>query len=374
MSLFHGTSVVRSGLVTYLDAASVGKRRVGYNDQRNWSSGWSGSVSNPSNSFDGNLTTGTSVSVTTGTATYTFSGGLAVTGTIRIYCSLGATAGQVGSATNIIVVDGTDITSKLKTAGFYTTAGWIDITTEVGATFNTVVIASTINVANPFVYAIEVDGQILLNAWLDISGNENHFVYYNSPTFNSSNNTFTFNGTNQYAVSLNNINLSSYDSVTTIIFAKTNNTSASQLFEHTTDWNTVTGGFGLATHTNGTVNTVNIHHTNHNVGAAFARNYDFAVSTNWAMHVNIFSRITDSTGRLTYGNDKLLSYSTNGGYATTTSTGVGSFANAKTYLASRAGTLSFNSCDIGSFMIYGRKLSAFEILQNFNAHRGRYGI
>jgi hypothetical protein len=206
--------------------------------------------------------------------------------------------------------------------------------------------------------------------WYDISGNGNHFTLYNSPTFSS--NKIIFNGTNQYAISASNINLSSFTSVTTMIFSRTTATTGGMMFEHTANWNLNNGGFGLGPHSNGNAVRVNLHHTNHRT--SLARNYLFSTGTNWANHTNIFSTATDSTGRLTYNNGQLEPFSSEGGYGTTTNTGGGSFADSLMHIATRGGTDSYCPLEVGVFLIYNRKLSSAEIQQNFNALRGRFGI
>jgi hypothetical protein len=206
--------------------------------------------------------------------------------------------------------------------------------------------------------------------WFDLSGNGNHFTLFNSPVF--SNNKATFDGTNQYARSSSNIDFTALSSITTMIFSRTTATTGGMMFEHTANWNSNVGGFGLAPHSNGTGSRIDLHHTNHNSVAA--RNYLFTVGTSWAHHTNIFSKVIDSTGRLTYTNSALVAFSSEGGYSTGTDTGAGSFANSQLFIASRGGTTSFCPLEVGVFMIYNRKLTNNEIQQNFNALRGRYNI
>lgn len=206
--------------------------------------------------------------------------------------------------------------------------------------------------------------------WFDISGNDNHFTLYNSPSF--SNGAFTFDGVNDYARSNSNILFNNYSYIIVDVFVKTNATTGGMMWEVTSDWNTNSGGFGLAPHSNGNSNVLNLHHTNHNTSVA--RNYDFIVGTGWANHVNVYSKVSDSTGRITYANGSLIGFSSTGGYGTGTSTGSGSFANNIMYIASRGGTGSFCPCSIGYIKIYGIKNSSSTILQNFNATRSRFGI
>ena len=60
---------------------------------------------------------------------------------------------------------------------------------------------------------------------------------------------------------------------------------------------------------------------------------------------------------------------------TITTTGLGSLANTQTWIGAEFnGTTRRFSGNIGSVKLYNTELTAAQILQNFNAHRGRYGI
>jgi hypothetical protein len=211
--------------------------------------------------------------------------------------------------------------------------------------------------------------------WNDLSGNNNHFTLYNSVGFNTQNGgALTFNGTNQYVASINNINLSSYSYVAVEIFYRGNVTSSfGIIYEHTANWNTNAGGFGLAINSDGNNVVANINHTNHNTEVT--RNYAVVDNLNWSNNVNLYSRIADSTGRLTYLNSNLLSFTATGGYPTSTVTiAGGSFANAVFYIGSRAGIAGFFNGNIGSIKIYGFKMNPTQILQNYNAQKSRFNL
>lgn len=217
--------------------------------------------------------------------------------------------------------------------------------------------------------------------WFDISGNGNHFTLYNGVGFSTANGgSLTFDGTNDYAASNNNIDLSSYSYVAVEVFYKSNVTSPNaMLFEHTANWNTNTGGFGLAINTNGNADAANINHTNHRTGSiavlGIARNYLVTDNTVWNNNLNLYSGLSDSTGRLTYVNSTLTSFTATGGYPTTTVTTAGGvFANAVFYIGSRGGTISYLNGSIGSLKIYGFKVNASQVTQNYNALKGRYGL
>ena len=207
--------------------------------------------------------------------------------------------------------------------------------------------------------------------WFDLSGNDNN-VTITGPTWNSAG-YFAFDGTNDYCATSSNLNLTTYDSVVVEVGIKTNATNASMFaFEHTINWNTTSGGFGLVLHSNGGGNTANLHHTNHNTEVA--KNYSFTMNTGWSIHTNVYSRIVDSTGRLAYTNGTLNAFSTTGGYTTATDTVAGSFANAIFYIGARAGTGTYLNGHIAFLRVYGFKLSATEILQNAIGNKKRFGL
>jgi hypothetical protein len=208
------------------------------------------------------------------------------------------------------------------------------------------------------------------NTWYDLSGKNNNVTLYNNPVF--SNNKLTFNGSNQYGRTSSTLNLTPYSSITTLVGMRTTSAVSGMLFEHTANWNSNAGGFGLNPHSNGSGQAVDLHHTNHNTGSA--RNYQYAIGTNWNVHGNVFSRVVDTSGRIAYGNGAQLPFSTTGGYGTDNASPAGSFATDYFYIASRGGTGSFLPCEISFIIIYGRKLSNTEISQHFAAHRSRYGI
>ena len=44
------------------------------------------------------------------------------------------------------------------------------------------------------------------------------------------------------------------------------------------------------------------------------------------------------------------------------------------YIGSRGGSGDWFKGDQGPLLVYNRELTASEVLQNFNAHRGRFGV
>jgi len=220
--------------------------------------------------------------------------------------------------------------------------------------------------------------------WTDISYNGNNGTLTNGPVFGtSSGGQIAFDGVNDFAKIP--LNLSSYSQITVEIWYKMNpggsNLAAwgGMLWEHSSDWNSNPGAFGLAVNSGGCSNDLNLMHTNHNGGSG-AINYQFNSGTTWSCHVNIFSNIADSTGRLVYVNGQLKPFvltNTCSGVAFSTSTATTNstaFRNDFLYLSSRNGQSGFINGNIGLIRIYGRKLSATEVLQNFNATKSRFGL
>lgn len=210
--------------------------------------------------------------------------------------------------------------------------------------------------------------------WFDLSGNGNNFTLYNGVSFSTTNGgILTFDGADDYAASINNINLTSYDYVAVEVFYRSNITTVAMLFEHTANWNSNTGGFGLATNSNGNASVANLNHTNHNTEVA--RNYPVTDNSVWNNNLNLYSRISDSTGRLTYVNSILTAFVSTGGYDTSTvTTAGGSFANAIFYIGSRGGGSIFVNGSVGSLKIYGFKVNATQVTQNYNAMKTRFGL
>ena len=99
-----------------------------------------------------------------GPFTYTFATPVTGVTSARIRGALGASVGQVGGTTNVILVDGTDVTQKFKNAGLYTTVGWVDVTAEVGSTWNSFRVQGISGSTNPNVSGVEVNGVQLLSS------------------------------------------------------------------------------------------------------------------------------------------------------------------------------------------------------------------
>ena len=125
----------------------------------------------------------------------------------------------------------------------------------------------------------------------DLSGNGNHFSLMNGTSFNPEG-YFELDGIDDYIKSTNNINFTSYDAIVVdITLQSLDDTTFTQAFEHSANWNSNSGGLGLFIHNNGSGYIKNIHHTNHN--SEVARNYALTIDDKWSNHINLYSRISD---------------------------------------------------------------------------------
>lgn len=215
------------------------------------------------------------------------------------------------------------------------------------------------------------------STWYDLSGNENHFSLYNGASYNI-NGYFVADGINDYIRSSSTVNLSPYSYIVAEMWIRSlNDSTFQQAFEHSNNWNDNAGAFGLFIHNNGSGFVKNEHHTNHR--SQIARNYVFQADENWTCHVNLYSRIPDSSGRKSWvnGNEETFGSISGrendyGGSGATSNTV--SFRNDYFYIASRGGASAFSQAAYSVFKLYGFKTVDNDILQNYNALKGRYGL
>ena len=208
------------------------------------------------------------------------------------------------------------------------------------------------------------------NTWNDLSGNGNHFTIHGA-TYNTAG-YFDFDGINDLTRSSSTLDLRGYNQISVQVYLKSENTSIHGMaYEHSANWNSNLSGFGLAMHTNGFSFSLNEHHTNHNSGIG-PRNYWANVGSNWHTSTNIFSVISDPSGRLAYVNGTIREF--NQQFQNSTSTNNATFLNDYFYLAARgsengdwAGSSTFFNGQIQSLLIYGSKLTQEEVAQNYAA-------
>lgn len=195
--------------------------------------------------------------------------------------------------------------------------------------------------------------------WNDLSGNANSGTLTNGPTFNSDNlGSLVFDGVNDYVSVSNTSQLRPSTELSIGMWIKANSI--------TTGWvrlfgqDPYTGGPLIFLETGGSLIRA-LHYPN---GSEVRCNTNYSISTTQYNCV-VF---TFKTG------DAIRSYFN--GVANTTATlsgGTFLYNTSNPYLIGHIGASWFNG-NISNISFYNRALTAEEILQNYNATKGRYGL
>jgi hypothetical protein len=214
--------------------------------------------------------------------------------------------------------------------------------------------------------------------WYDISGNENNFTIYNSTSFSSDNSgLLIFDGVDDYCRSTNPINLSSYSAVTVQVIPYSVENNVGMIYESSNDWNGNAGGFGLNVNSNGYGYSLNLSHFYWNTNGGTntgARNFISNTSNNFTVLTKVLIK-NNSDGLQDYVNGSRVSYEISPwGTGTSTIGNTTNFRNDHIFIGSRGGTGSWFQGKISNFLVYNRALSPSEIIQNYNAQKGRFGL
>lgn len=229
-----------------------------------------------------------------------------------------------------------------------------------------------LDAANPLSYA--GSGSV----WYDVSGNTNHATLYNSPVWNSSG-YFSLNGTDNYIKTTSTLNLSTYNAVTVLVIFKARSYPASGntkfICELSTDFNSFQYGFvwtynDTSVSQNYEVFTSVKGNVGYNLGVWNKNNYS---DLNWEVGAAVFDKSQSSAETSLYNQGVLANVISNpiAGY---TSNNTNNFGDDYLFIGCRAGNSYFTDLDIASILVYNRALSAAEILQNYNAMKGRFGL
>ena len=192
------------------------------------------------------------------------------------------------------------------------------------------------------------------NTWNDLSGSNNTSALTNGPTYTFSNSfsNFSFDGSNDYVVVNSNADLLSKTEYTKFIFFYATSFSTAN--------NLISGG---------------VSGTNH----AFWLNFSNRL---YAGHNASWSTVTGSTtlstntwycGAVTYSNVSGWKLYLNGVLDGTSATST-TFDNSGELLIAAYANANVFTGRISLAMVYNRALSAYEIKQNFDYYRTRYGI
>jgi surface protein len=190
--------------------------------------------------------------------------------------------------------------------------------------------------------------------WTDLSGNNNNGTLVNGPTFDSANGgSIVFDGVNEYGL-VSNLPILSVMSVVTWVKIKTNVTNTYIFNKTPTSVNN--NNYGLCI-----INSrLRVNSYNGTSGSHIDSNYIITVDQ-W---VNI-TAVYNSTSSAVYINGNLDNY------------GNINIVNSGSQL-SIAYNLLVNSgavnCNISTFNLYNKALTPTEILQNYNATKGRFGL
>ena len=200
--------------------------------------------------------------------------------------------------------------------------------------------------------------------YTDLSGNSNTGTLQNSPTFNTTN--FSFNGTNQYISTTNSF--TNPNVYTTCLWFKTTSNAGRILFEfENTQTGTGSTNFSSRKMWVGTDNTL--------VAGIFDGASVRYAQTGYSVIDNVWryaSAHYNGTNLSLYVNGSLVVTYSNIGTANPT-TGwwrVAAYKGTGWPLHSDG----YFTGSIGPIQIYNKVLTDAEILQNFNAQRGRFGV
>ena len=199
------------------------------------------------------------------------------------------------------------------------------------------------------------------STWYDISGNDKNSTLTNGPTFNSANSgSIVFDGVDDYVLtpSLLNASLNPTESV----FVWFNPAAAGQIVSE----------LGQAT--------INTGYHDSNIEVNSSGIFSFSV---W--HGSLTNKVVSSAK--SFNNWYHLGFTYSGttftAYINGSSIGTATFTRQPpsslhyglcSIDSTNMGTGAYGSGKMGNFMFYNRALSATEVLQNYNAQKGRYGL
>jgi hypothetical protein len=214
--------------------------------------------------------------------------------------------------------------------------------------------------------------------WFDISGNNNHFTLFNSPFYNTSG-YFILDGVDDYIRSTNTLNLSNTNVITVDFWLKVNlypiSTPIDVVYEHTSDFNSSTGGFIHSYNDNSLGQNFEVFLSNRGDASYNIGYWDKSLYNDlgWKNSVTVIDRTQASRENNLYLQGSLINAISNPavGYS---GNNTNNFANANFFIGSRNGTSFFANMNVVSIKIYNRALTQTEIIQNYNAQKSRFNL
>ena len=194
--------------------------------------------------------------------------------------------------------------------------------------------------------------------WFDLSGNANHATLTATPTFSGG--TVTWNGTTQYAtITANQTSLNFAFGQTVMIWMKRTDDPYSG---RRNPWDQAYGGYGTWTHEPaGTITTY------YGINGGNAVPYTSASTASTTTGVWYCMCITRDSSLYTRYQNGLETAQGNHAYE-----GFAARTTANIRIAN--GYVGYWVGEMGPVLVYNRALKAHEVLQNFNAHRTRFGL
>lgn len=199
--------------------------------------------------------------------------------------------------------------------------------------------------------------------WYDLSGNNNHGTLINSPTFNSDG-TFSFDGTNHY------VDFGTYNSMTTVDNkAVTMDVWTNFNFANSPGANTPRGFVGFYT---SNTDLLAIKSTIYVFGDALDSLGNRVLTQMTAYNAtSLYDKWCNFT--LTFSNQLTSMYYNGIFQASSASANDVTFQDNVFNIGNGDGYYRFYG-KISAVKVYNRALTSIEVLQNFNAFRGRYGL
>lgn len=198
-------------------------------------------------------------------------------------------------------------------------------------------------------------------SWVDLSGNNNNCTLINGPTYNQNSlGEIAFDGVNDYGEAANSSSLNSTSITAGVWFKYSANPaspSAMIIGKHTSSGSS--NGWYI------TMGPTGIPGGGCKVGAT---GYDAASSSALAKNTWHYLTLTTASG-------SSMKWYVNGLLVTTTVVPTLAANTDVLRIADSIDTFwSIQGCSLSQVQIYNRTLTSAEVLQNFNAHRGRFGV
>lgn len=202
------------------------------------------------------------------------------------------------------------------------------------------------------------------STWYDLSGKNNN-IGFNQTTFNTDNGgNIVFDGLNDYGKA-NVFDLSSTDKISLCFWIKFGSTTERIIMEHSENFNSSNAPVSSVNYLPGRLLFSDHHTAGYNISYT-ANSY---ADSNWHYFCATSDRSLDAlTQTSLYVDaifDKIL-------HATHRANLSGNYSSYPLYIGSRAGGSYFLSGSLGIVKIYNRAISETEIIQNYNAMKGRY--